>query len=555
MTALAASALAAAVTAGCSGNDDSNPFDQGGTTSSGASSGTGGASPDDPIKPASGGIRRLMVPQYVGSIRVLFGDIGAAAADPPLDEALKGFDAIGAAELTTAPSSVERYELSARAIASAVVADKPTIDAILPCDPTGPTDTACLGQFVSSLGRVAWRRALTQPEVDRIVAASQTAANAYGTVDAALETIVSALIQSFNFLYIVEIGEPDAKDPTVRRLTPLELATRMSFFLLDATPEATLLDAAEAGQLDDDAGIAAIAKELLARPEAKTTLDTLYAEVFRLRELDIMAKDPTLFPQLTDTLKQAMKEETLQLIRDIVWEKNSDAREMFDADRTFVNAELASLYGISPPSGSGFAEASLPASQERFGLFGHAGLLALLSHTDSTSPTRRGAFIQARLLCNPVPPPPPNVVPVLPPPSGTPKSMKQRLEEHMKEASCASCHTLMDPIGFALEHFDGIGAWRAKDNGFDIDTTGSVKGLGDFAGPGDLSKLVKDDPRSAQCLIKNLFRQSMGHLETDGEAPALLQLDDSFTGGGYRIRDLLVHLVQNPAFRLVGDPK
>ena len=556
LSALCGALLTSAI-AGC--GDDDPPGSSSGTSSSSGTGGSGGVSPDDPITPAAGGVRRLLKQQYIGSLRVLFGEVAVAAAAPPNDQALKGYDAIGAAELTTASSSVETYETSARNVAAAVVADSATLDGILPCQPSSGTDTACIGQFIASLGRLAWRRALSDAEVARIVAASQTAAEKYGATDptralpAALEASISALIQSPYFLYMVELGE-QTEDPAIRRLTPNELVTRMSFFLLNATPDADLLDAAEGGELDDDAGVAALAEEMLSRPEARTTLDTFYAEILRLRQLDIMAKDEDKFPQLTDTLKEAMREETLALIRDIVWNKNSDAREMLTAQRTFVNAELAQLYGIEPPSGSGFVEVTLPSSQERFGIFGHAGLLALLSHVDSTSATRRGAFVQANLLCTPVPPPPPDVVPVLPPDDGTPKTAKQKLENHQKVESCAGCHKLMDPIGFALEHFDGIGAWRPTDQGLTIDTSGSVPDLGDFAGPGELANLVTDDKRTVPCMIKHFFRHSMGHLDTPGEQPALLQLEESFAPE-YRIVELLVKLVQNPAFRLVGDPK
>ncbi len=560
LTALAAAALGAGVLGGCGGDDDDDLFGSTGANSStGSGSGTGGGiSPDDPVKPAAGGLRRLMKPQYVGSVRVLFGDVGAAQAVPPQDQALKGYDAVGATELTTSSNGVDQYEQSARAIATAVLADPTTRAAILPCEPTTVDDTACIAQFVSELGRVAWRRPLVQAEIDRIVAAAQTSGNAFFSTDAALEAVISALLQSFYFLYIVEIGEPDAADPTVRRLTPTELVTRMSFFLLNQTPDAALLDAAESGQLDDEAGIKAIAKQMLARPEAKTTLDTIFSETLRLREIDIMEKDATKFPQfdpaLKDALKASMKEETLQLLRSLVWDQNTDARAMLTADYTFVDQTLAGFYGVTPPA-SGWAKVTLPASQGRHGVLGHAGLLALLSHIDSTSPTRRGAFIQARLLCTPVPPPPPGVNPVLPPDDGTPKPIKEKLLQHMTDPSCKSCHGDMDTLGFALEHFDGVGAWRETENGFPIDTASTSPTLGDFADAGELAQLVSDDPRSTACTIKHFFRHSMGHLETDGEAPALLKLGESYDASGYKIQDLLVELTASDAFRLVADPK
>src|SRR5262249_30668670 len=150
-------------------------------------------------------------------------------------------------------------------------------------------------------------------------------------------TSLSALLQSPYFLYIVEIGVPDEKDPTVRHLTPVELATRMSFFLLNSTPDAKLLDAAEKGQLDDEAGIRNAAKAMVARPEAHDALGAFYSEIYHLRDLAVVQKDPALFPQFNDDLKAAMQEETLRLIEDVVWTKDADATEILSADYTFID--------------------------------------------------------------------------------------------------------------------------------------------------------------------------------------------------------------------------
>jgi hypothetical protein len=541
--------------AGC-GDDGANP-NPAGTSSSSGSGGSGAGGPEDPIQPAAAGIRRLLKPQYLGSLRVLFGEVAVQAADPPADLPLKGFDAIGAAEITLASSSVERYEHSAREVAAAVVADPATRATAFPCEPTTPSDATCLSIAAGTIGRVAWRRTLTGTEIARLVGTAQVAGNEYGTVDAALESLVSALIQSPNFLYIVELGSETIDEATGGRLlTPGELATRISFFLTNATPTAALLDGADAGHLETDEGIAAVAEQMLGLSEARWALDAFYAEVFRLREIDVMDKSAEVYPLYTPELQDSMREETLQLIRDIVWNQDTDARGMFNADYTFIDADLATLYGVSAPSGTGFAKTTLPAAQQRRGLLGHAGLLALLSHSDSSSATRRGNFVQSRLLCSPLPPPPPDVVPNLPPDDdGQPKTAKQKLQIHMDQESCSSCHLMMDPIGFALEHYDGIGAYREKDKGLTIDPSGTIPNLGDFAGPAELADLIRNDDRSARCLVRNLYRHSMGHMETKGEFPALARLDEAFEEDGFRIQQLLVSIVQSPAFRQVTEPK
>jgi hypothetical protein len=492
--------------------------------------------------------------QYIGSIRTLLGANAALAATPPGDPQLNGFETIGASDLATPASSVETYESSALAIASAVVSDPAVVTTLLPCVPNGASDFACLRQFVTTFGRLAWRRALTDAEITRVTGTGVTAAKAYNSFEAGLGTTISCLLQSPYFLYIIEIGAPDKVDPTVQRLTPLELATRMSFFLLNSTPDAKLLDDAEKGALDDEAGIRATATAMLARPEARTMLADFYKEVYHLRELGTTTKDPVLFPQFTPALKASMQEETLRLIEDVVWTRDADAREILSADYTFVDAELAQLYGVAVPSGGGFAKVTLPAEQKRAGMLGQASFLTRGAHDKETSPTRRGNFIREAILCDPIPPPPPTVNPVLPD-DGTPKTVKQKLLEHMQDPSCANCHSLMDPVGFALEDFDAIGQYRTTDQGFPIDTTASTDDLGAFASAPELAVLLTKDPRSSDCVVEKLYRQSMGHLETTGEQPAVDDLRKSFSSKGHSIRSLLVEVSASPAFRLVGAPK
>ena len=158
-------------------------------------------------------------------------------------------------------------------------------------------------------------------------------------------------------------------------------------------------------------------------------------------------------------------------------------------------------------------------------------------------------------LCTDIAPPPADVNPVLPADDGVPKTMKERLAIHQSAASCAGCHALMDPPGLALEHYDAIGAFRATDSGLPIDPSGAVEGFGQFASAADLGALLREDPRATRCMVRLLFRHSMGHVELPGERPALARLDEAFAAQDYRIQDLLVELCASPAFQLVGEPK
>jgi hypothetical protein len=510
-----------------------------------------------PVIPAAGGLRRLKSRQYVTSIRAVFGDVAAVAAAPPPDSALHGLDAIGAAELALPEAAIEAYETSARDIADAVVSDAATLDQLLPCAPAGFADAECHRQFITEVGRVAWRRPLLVEEVDLLVNVAQAAAAQYQSFNAGLEYAISGLLQSPYFLYMVEVGEPDPteENPAQRRLTAYELGSRMSFFLLDRTPDRSMLDRVEKGGLDTDEAIRDTARQMLEKPEARAALANFYTEIFKLRDIETISKDTILFPQWSAALAQAMKQETLELINDIVWEQNGDARDMFTAEHAFVNAELATLYGVPPPT-AGFGKVTLPASQARSGMLGSAGFLARFSHPSTTSPTRRGHFIKEILLCEEVPPPPPGVAAEFPPDDPTkPKTAKMKLEAHMNKDECKSCHQVMDPFGFALENYDALGVFRTTDQGFTIDPSATVDGVGTFASARELGAILRDDPRGAACIIRNLFRNSMGHLETKGELPALAALEKAFDESGFRIQDLLVELVASPAFQLVGEPK
>jgi hypothetical protein len=541
---LLAAVTAAAGAPGCS--DDPGPL-------FGDTSG-GGPPPAAALEPAGGGVRRLLSRQYVGSVRVLLGEVGAAAADPPPDAPISGLEAIGAAQLALPPSSVEKYEQSARKIAAAAVADPVTFHAIVPCAPSGPHDAACFGQFITGFGRLAWRRPLTAQEVSEVVAVADVAATEYGTFEAGVEDALSMMLQSPYFLYLIEVGEPDPDNPGVRRLTPLELATRMSMFLVQATPNRAVLDLAESGGLDEDDEIRDLARGLLATPEAQASLASFYEEVFRLRELDGVAKDPLLYPQFTGELRDAMRKETLLFLKDIIWDRDADAREIFDGKTAFVDQGLAALYGVAAPA-SDFSKTTLPEEQHRAGILGQASFLARFSHPGTTSPTRRGHFVQSVLLCTEIAPPPADVNPVLPPDDGMPKTMKQRLAVHQSVESCAGCHALMDPPGLALENYDAIGAFRTTDSGLPIDPSGSIEGFGEFASAADLGALLREDPRATRCMLRFLFRQSMGHIELPGERPALDALDEAFESQSFRIQEILVELCASPAFQLVGEPK
>lgn len=521
--------------------------DEGGTAGTGSDS-------DDPVpedyEPSPVALRRLVGSQYVASVRLLLGDAAADAANPPDDAAINGFMAVGAAQLALGSAEIDRYEASARDIAAAALLEGAHLS-YMDCSPSGPADDVCMREFVQRFGRLAFRRSLEADELDRYTAVGLTTAGDFDEFSAGVESTLAAMLQSPLFLYQVETGEPVADQDGQRRLRGTELATRVSFFLTGATPDGLLLDAADAGDLDDNAGLRESAFALLEREEARGALGTFTEELLKLHELDGLPKDAVAFPTYDAELAEAMHEETRLFIEHVGFE-GGDFSEMFDADYTFVNDVLAAHYGIPGEFGEEFVQVTLPPDQKRGGILGHASVLSVLAHVSSSSPTHRGKFVRETLLCTTIPAPPPGVSTDLPVGDGT-ETLRERLEIHMTEPSCAGCHVLMDPIGFALESYDGVGAFRTLDNNKPINDASELDGT-PVSGAAEVGAVLRENEAAHACLVRNLYRHATGHIESDSELDALQTVTTAYIDSGYDLPTALVEIVGSPAFRLVGEP-
>ncbi|MFO0613586.1 MAG: DUF1592 domain-containing protein [Polyangiaceae bacterium] len=513
--------------------------------------------PPDPvdkfeIQPAAGGLRRLTGTQLRNTIADLLGPSAAALLSVPQDQQLHGFQSIEAAENAFTPTAISAFESSfTLAVDDAISNNLATVAKIAPCAST-PTE-GCFTDIAKKFGRVAWRRPVTDEETAVLVSIAQQGKAWQGSIKDGIKYELMTILQSPHFLYITEVGEPEAEFG-FRKLNAFELATRMSFFILDRGPDAAGIDAAEQGKLATDDQIRAEAQRLLKKPEAQAAWDRFVGEVYFISDLSNVSKDPGLFPNFTPKLATSMQQGMYQFIRDIVWTRNADAHELFTSSDYFVDANLAPLYGVTAPA-TGFQKMTIPAAQKRAGIIGTAGFLARFAHPDTTSPTRRGRFIQERLLCNDIPPPPPGQntnIPLEEP--GQPQTMKQRLVKH-KEGACATCHDRMDPLGFALENYDAMGAFRTDDRGLPLDTTGEVAELGKFASAVDIGKALSTNDEAMVCIVKNFIRESMGHLEIKGENDAIDKLNDEFKKSKFSIQALMAEMCVSPAFKLVDEPK
>jgi hypothetical protein len=293
-------------------------------------------------------------------------------------------------------------------------------------------------------------------------------------------------------------------------------------------------------------GLQTQAERLLADPRARAALDDFHSERLALEELASLEKGAAVFSTVDDSLRSAMRHDVLATIEEFTFGAAPDLRELFTTRVVFVESKLASIYGL--PAVSKSTRSELPTSTPRAGLLGKVAFLAANAHTNATSPTLRGKYIRERFLCQSIPAPPPEVVTVLPAVDPNAPTMRDRLKVHASTPSCAGCHRLMDPIGLSLEHFDAIGKYRESDQGHTLDTTGVLDGKS-FDGALSLAQLLRDDPRTSDCVARQTYRYAVAHVEGAGEEPAISAMVKQFEQSGYRFTQLLRAVVVSDGFR------
>ncbi|MBL9023625.1 MAG: DUF1592 domain-containing protein [Myxococcales bacterium] len=457
------------------------------------------------------------------------------AKDFPVESRPEGYPFDNASSALVTSTHVEQYLRAGERIAEERAAD------LLPrygCAAQTAADP-CVRDAVEAFGRRAFRRPLSKDEGDRLhalVAAQPELATG-------VRVFLQVALSSPAFLYRSEIGE-DAGDGTVR-LTPYETATALSYTLIGSTPSDALLDAAEAGALDTPEGIEAEARGLLEDPRAAEMMGLFAEQWLAIETIEQAAKKPELYPEFDAALAADMKSETRSLFVDVALGA-APFQDLFLAERTGASGRLAQLYGAG-------ADGALPPAR-RAGLLAQASVLAAQSHSDQTSPVRRGVFVRTRLLCQELAPPPPNAggVPEVDPNAST----RERFSQHSSDPTCNGCHKNIDPIGFGFEGFDAIGRARETDAGKPVDVSGavtSVEGFGTdtdraFVGLPELGRILAESQSAKTCLVKQLYRRASGGLETPDDEGTVGSLAARFADSGHDVGELVVALTQVKAF-------
>ncbi len=444
---------------------------------------------------------------------------------------------------------IESLEILAIDVGQRLVADPARRDALVPCTPTGPDDADCFRQFIESFGYRAFRRPLRDGEVEAYMTLQAYATEENPYVDNDFYTAVALVIQSIlqdpEFLYRIEVGTPTT-EPDVFKLDDWEIASRMSYLLWGSTPDDDLLEDAANGMLSTPEGRRAAAERMIESPRAREQIKRYHAMLLGYRAIPHGAE-----------LANAFSRETGALIERVIFDERLDYSALFTLDETYVDDFLAEHYGLpSPPNGEGWVSY---AGTGRSGILGHGSVLAAFSKFTDTSPTQRGIFIRERLLCNPVPPPPPNVDVDNPPgDADDPNACKEaRYAAHREIATCAACHDQIDPIGVGLEHYDIAGVFREHDDGKPeciIEAKGALPGIGAFTGPAELAQRLVESGGIDACAVRQYMTYAYGREITKEEKERVDMMAEAFTAGGSDFAAMMAEYVADDIFGFRREP-
>jgi hypothetical protein len=495
-------------------------------------------------------LRRLTRAQYNNTVRDLLGVGGDPAAGFGLDEDEGGFAANSRAPIKEL--QLEKYREVAEDLASKAAAD---MGRLVPCAPPAGAEPACLDEFLRDFGKRAYRRPLTGEEAD-LYRSLFAVGREGGDFASGIALVVSTMLQSPNFLYRPELGDPMRAGREGMPLTQYETASRLSYFLQNTMPDQDLFAAAEAGRLGTADEVAAQARRLIESPRARDSVVSFYLQWLQVDDLLSVEKDPEVYPMFTPEVRAAMREEIEEFVDQVG--RRTDAgggtlEALLTARYSFLRGPLFGLYGVQAAAGgnaAGLRRTDLPEGQ-RAGVLTLAGIMAKHGHPDQSSPVARGYVISDRLLCV-VPPEPPQDVDAAVPKPDPNVSTRVRFEQHRTKPECAACHALMDPLGLAFESFDGMGRFRTMDGLVRVDSTSELRGT-DQDGPVENAvELVGRLARSSEvraCMTRQWFRYALGRLDTEGDQPAIKAAIEAFSRNGHRLPDLMVALAASHPFR------
>src|SRR5215470_10461100 len=428
--------------------------------------------------------------------------------------------------------------------------DTPSRRKIFVCRPSSAgEELACAQKIISNLVRRAFRRPATDNDVELLQSFYQQGRNK-GSFDAGIQMALRRILADPEFVFRFETPPANVKPGEAYPLGDLELASRLSFFLWSSIPDDQLLETAIQGKLHEPAVLDRETRRMLKDPKADALVHNFAGQWLFLRDLKSTNPDSREFPDFDDNLRQSFVRETEMLFESVLREDRS-VLDLLDADYTFVNERLAKHYGIPGIYGPDFRRVTVP-SDDRRGLLGQGSMLLVTSNANRTSPVQRGKWILENILGSPPPLPPPNVPPLKESVVGVkPTSERERIEEHRSNPTCAACHKIMDPIGLALENFDGAGQWRTMDSGFSIDASSQMVDGTPLDGPSTLRKAMLSRPEAVVgTMTQKLMMYGIGRETTYNDMPVVRAIMRAAEPNRYTFSDLVLGVVRSAPFQM-----
>ncbi len=499
-------------------------------------------------------VRRLTESQYRNTIEDIFSsEIEINARFEP-EKREGGLLAIGSSLLSLTSSGFEQYFTLASAVSTQVLNEE-NRKKFVSCEPKNAEsfDEACAKQFIAHYGELLFRRPLSEGETNARLNTAATGAKQEKDFYLGLNMALTSLLVAPEFIFRVEMAEPDPNNAEELRLDGYTKAARMSFLFWDTTPDKELLEAAKSGALHTEAGLNKQLDRLASSPNFKDGANAFLADVLQLDGFANLVKDPAIYPKFNQTVSDSAREQMLKTAINLLIEERGDYRDLFTSNKTFINRSLASIYNVPFASAEEWTEYEFSDSSGRAGILTQVGFLSLFAHPGTSSPTRRGIKIHEIFMCEPTPDPPADVdfSKVKDSMSGT---VRGRLLDHMENTGCTACHQRSDPPGLALEHFDGLGQLRKYENGTLIDVSADLNGV-KLVGAKGLGEFLHEDPRIPACLVRNVYAYGVGR-ETDfWDEDYLADQTDAFAENGYRVPDLMKQIVSTPEFFKVVVPE
>ncbi|MGH9783959.1 MAG: DUF1592 domain-containing protein, partial [Terriglobia bacterium] len=429
--------------------------------------------------------------------------------------------------------------------------DTPSRRKIFVCRPAGRSDEeSCARKILTSLARRAYRRPAVDADVEPLLGLYRSGRSEDGNFEDGIQMALEGLLVSTEFLFRIERDPANLPPDTAYRVSDLEFASRLSFFVWSSIPDEELLTLAEQGKLREPAVLEQQVRRMLGDRRSKSLVDNFAGQWLFLRNVHGVNPNRDVFSEFDESLRQAFQQETY-LFLETLFREDRPALDLLRADFTYLNERLALHYGIPGIYGNKFRRVQL-ADESRQGLLGQGSILTITALANRTSPVMRGKWVLENLLAAPPPPPPPNI-PALREKSADGKvlTMRQQMEQHRANPACAVCHNRMDPIGFALENFDAVGKWRTTDAGLPIDPSGSLPDGFKFEGPGGLRKALLNRPELiVEAVTEKLLMYGLGRTLESYDYPAIRNIAREAKAGEYRWSSIVLGIVNSTPFQM-----